>query len=65
MRQIQGQIKLVKVHNTQEGVTKEVIKLANWFDSSVDEKAPCGTCNLELNYQRTLQRFLGKIMIIF
>ena len=50
IRQIRGQIKQVKDHNTQEGVTKKkvVLSLPIGFDSSVDEKAPCGTCTYEV-----------------
>ncbi len=45
--QIREQIELVKTHNMQEGVIKKkvVLSLPIGFDSSVDEKAPCGTCN--------------------
>ena len=60
IRQIQGQIKLVKVHNTQEGVTKKkvVLSLPIGFDSSVDEKAPCGTCNFGAKLpEDSLKRF--------
>lgn len=60
IKQVTKQVTLVREHNMQEGAIKKkvVLSLPIGFDSSVDEKAPCGTCHFGKKIpEESLKRF--------